>query len=130
MRAISENGDWNGWISFFLNAIAIQAKQNSHRVREIMALYDEMKVQIQDVTHSQYSVHLLDALFSCPIFKSSDLVKKFNLDYGVHEKTTPGLLRQLKKAGVLHELQPASGRRSAILCFPRLINLAEGRELL
>jgi hypothetical protein len=40
------------------------------------------------------------------------------------------VLRQLRDAGILRELQPGSGRRAATLCFPRLINLAEGREVL
>ena len=30
---------------------------------------------------------------------------------------------------MLRELQEASGRRSAILAFPDLLNLAEGREV-
>ena len=41
-----------------------------------------------------------------------------------------GLLWQMKEVGILRELQPGSGRRPATLCFPRLINLAEGREVL
>jgi len=130
LKAISEHGDWNGWIAFFLTAITEQAKQNSIRVRAIMALYEEMKVTIQDITHSQYAVHLLDALFNKPIFKTSDLVKQLREAYGIHEKTTPGLLRQLKEAGILRELQAGSGRRAAVLCFPRLINLAEDKDVL
>ena len=85
---------------------------------------------IQETTHSQYSVHLLDAIFSKPIFRTSDLAQKLTTEYGVHEKTTPGLLRQLKDAGILREIQPGSGRRAATMCFPRLINLAEGRDVL
>jgi len=130
LKAISEEGDWNGWILFFLKAITVQAKQNSARVRSIMVLYEELKIQIQEITHSQYSVYLLDAIFSKPIFQVSDLVKKLNKECGIHEKTTPGLLRQLREANILQELQAASGRRSAILYFPRLINRAEGKEIL
>ncbi|MBV1928601.1 MAG: Fic family protein, partial [Gammaproteobacteria bacterium] len=130
LKGISEQGDWNTWIAFFLKAISVQAKQNSLRVRAIMALYEEMKITIQDITHSQYAVHLLDALFNKPIFKTSDLVKQLKQTYGIHEKTTPGLLRQLKEAGILRELQVGSGRRAAVLCFPRLINLAEGKDVL
>ena len=129
LGAISQEGDWNGWIAFFLKAITVQAKQNSERVKAIMALYDDMKLRIHDITHSQYSVYLLDALFSRPIFKTTDLVSRFRDEYGIHEKTTPGLLRQLKEAGVLMELQAGSGRRAAVLCFPELLNLAEGREV-
>ena len=127
--AISEQDDWNGWIAFFLEAISAQARQNATRVKNIIDLYGQMKMQIQEVTHSQYSVHLLDALFSKPIFQSSDLMKQLNQRFNIHEKTTPGLLKQLREADILQELRPASGRRAAILCFPALINLAEGREV-
>lgn len=130
LKAISNDGDWNGWIAFFLRATAHQAVQNGQRVGAIKALYDQMKLAIQETTHSQYSVHLLDALFSKPIFRTSDLSQQLAADYGIHEKTTPGLLRQLKEAGILRELQSGSGRRAATLCFPRLINLAEGRDVL
>lgn len=130
LKAISTEGDWNGWIAFFLRATAHQAAQNGRRVGAIKALYEEMKIAIQETTHSQYSVHLLDAVFSKPIFRTSDLAQQLARDYGIHEKTTPGLLRQLREAGILRELQSGSGRRPAILCFPRLINLAEGRDVL
>jgi len=130
LKLISSDGDWNGWIAFFLRAIAVQAAQNSQRVSAIMALYGEMKLAIQETTHSQYSVHLLDAIFSKPIFRTSDLAQQLTKEYGIHEKTTPALLRQLKVAGILHEIQPGSGSRAATMCFPRLINLAEGRNAL
>lgn len=130
LKAISEEGDWNGWIAFFLQAVVTQAAQNSSRVSAIQALYEEMKLAIQAATHSQYTVHVLDAIFSKPIFRSSDLAMQLFLEFDIHEKTTPGLLRQMKDAEILRELKAGSGRRPATLCFPRLINLAEGREVL
>ncbi len=129
LKAISQDDDWNGWILFFLKAVRVQAKQNSVRVRSIMDLYEKVKIEIQEITHSQYSGYLLDAIFSKPIFQVSDLVKKLNQECGIHEKTTPGLLRQLKEANILQELRPSAGRRSAILYFPRLISKAEGKEI-
>lgn len=130
LKGISAEGDWNSWIAFFLQAIAIQAAQNSARVTAIQSLYEEMKLAIHEATRSQYTVHILDAIFSKPIFRSSDLTVKLAQEFGIHEKTTPGLLRQMKEAGILRELQAGSGRRPATLCFPRLINLAEGRDVL
>ncbi len=129
LNAISADNDWNGWIAFFLKAITIQARQNRARVKAIMQLYDEMKSRIHEITHSQYSVYLLDALFSNPTFRTSDVTSKFKHDYNIHEKTTRNLLRQLKAAGALYELQPSRGSRSAVFCFPELINLAEGKEV-
>ncbi|MFA5664905.1 Fic family protein [Castellaniella sp.] len=130
LKAISASKDWNGWIAFFLRATIEQAAQNIRRVEAIKALYDEMKVAIQETTHSQYSIHLLDAIFSKPIFRLSDLAHQLTADFGIHDKTAPALLRQLRDAGILRELQPGSGRRAATLCFPRLVNLAEGKEVM
>lgn len=130
LKNISAEGDWNNWIAFFLKAIAHQARDNSTRVKKIMALYEDMKVRIHEITHSQYSVYILDALFSKPIFKVSDVSKQLKDDYGIHGKTISALLRQLRDAGILVELQAGGGSRSATLCFPALINLAEGRQVL
>lgn len=130
LKGISAEGDWNGWIAFFLQAISIQAAQNSTRVTAIQSLYEEMKLAIHEATRSQYTVHILDAIFSKPIFRSSDLTVKLAQEFAIHEKTTLGLLRQMKEAGILRELKAGSGRRPATLCFPRLINLAEGRDVL
>lgn len=130
LKAISADHDWDGWILFFLRAITQQAAQNAGRVSAIRALYDEMKLAIHETTRSQYTVHLLDAIFSKPIFRTSDLAQRLTEEHRIHEKTAPALLRQLRDAGILRELQPGAGRRSATLCFPRLINLAEGRVVL
>ncbi len=130
LKAISAEGDWNGWIAFFLQAVAVQAQQNSQRVVAIKSLYEDMKQKIHEITRSQYTVHLLDAIFSKPIFRTSDLAEQLNREFGIHEKTALALLRQLREGDILLELQASSGRRPATLCFPRLINLAEGREVL
>jgi len=130
LTGISAVGDWNGWITFFLRAITEQAGQNGTRVVAIKALYEEMKGVVHETTRSQYSAHLLDAIFSKPIFRTSNLAQRLSAEHGIHEKTVATLLRQLRDAGILRELQAGSGRRSATLCFPRLINLAEGREVL
>jgi len=126
LRAISDEGDWNNWIAFFLRAIIEQAKQNSLRVTQIQALYDGMKDIIHKTTHSQYTVHILDAIFDSPIFETTSLIKKSK----IHKPTAMGLLRQLKEADIIKELRPGSGRRPAVLSFPKLINIAEGKKIL
>lgn len=125
LKNISHENDWNGWIAFFLKAITEQAQTNSVKVKAIMGLYEDMKNQIHQITHSQYGIQVLDSIFSRPIFKTTDFVKESN----IHKPTAMGLLRQLKQAGLLDELQPASGRRAAVLCFSRLVNIAEGKKV-
>ncbi len=126
LQLISKCGDWNGWIAFFLKAIEKQARRNGQRVREIMELYDGMKLRVQDATRSQYSIYLVDSIFSKPIFKSSDLIRQFSDRHGIHRQTAFELLKRLRDAEILRELQPGRGSRSAVLCFPELIVLAQG----
>lgn len=126
LQSISEHGDWDGWIAFFLRAVEEQSRRNSQRVKEIMVLYDKMKSRVQDVTHSQYSIYLVDAIFSKPAFKSSDLTKQLSDQHGIHRQTAFELLKRLRNAEILQELRPGRGRRAAILWFPELITLAQG----
>jgi Fic family protein len=78
LKAISAEKNWNGWIDFFLKGVATQAEQNGRRVRHILALYDEMKQTIQKTTHSQFTVHLLDAIFNKPTFRTVDLAQQLH----------------------------------------------------
>lgn len=123
---ISKEGDWNSWIAFFLTAITGQAKRNIASVDKILALYDEMKDRIQKCTHSQFTMQILDQIFNRPIFKTSNFVK----ETGIVKTTAMGLIRLLKEDGILRELEPSSGRKSAVMCFPSLLNAAEGKEIL
>lgn len=126
LKGISADHDWNSWIAFFLQAVITQANQNGERVADIRKLYEFMKDKIHGITHSQYTVHVLDAIFSKPIFETTDFIKRT----GIHKPTAIGLLRQLKANDILKELRPGSGRRAAVLCFPELLNIAEGRTIL
>lgn len=126
LQNISCEGDWNGWIAFFLQAITEQARSNNAKVKAIMGLYDDMKRQIHEITHSQYTVHLLDAIFDKPIFETSDFVSRSS----INKKTAMDLLKKLREANILAVLREGSGRRATVLCFPELLNIAEGRKIL
>lgn len=83
LRNISKQDDWNYWLAFYLRAVEQQATSNAARVRKMQALYDDMKRKIRDITHSQYSIQVLDALFDRPIFRTSDFVQRT----GIQEQT-------------------------------------------
>ncbi|MGD9201511.1 MAG: Fic/DOC family N-terminal domain-containing protein [Chitinispirillia bacterium] len=120
---ISRKKDWNSWILFFFKAVQIQANRNSETVRNVMKLYEEMKIKIAGITHSQYAIHLLDALFDRPIFKTTELIDRTKIP----RPTGMVLIRQLKEDGtLLTSIREASGRNPAILGFYPLINIVEG----
>ncbi len=126
LRGISQDGDWNGWIEFFLNAVVEQATGNTARVRAMLALYDRMKRRITELTHSQHAISVLDTLFDRPIFQASEFVERS----GIPKQTALPILRKLRDAGILHTLREHRGQQSAVLAFHDLLNCAEGRDVL
>lgn len=125
LLAVSRDGDWTGWCRFFLLAVRDQAVANQQKAEEILALYEELKHRAAELTRSQYAIHALDWLFEKPIFSTSDFVARS----GIPVPTAKRILSVLREAGILEVLNEGSGRRAAVLMFPRLLNIAEGREV-
>ena len=124
LLAVSRDGDWTGWVAFFLQALIVQAEANQQKAERILTLYNERKDWIAQVTRSQYAVRALDWMFARPIFKTSDFVETSDIP----APTAGRILRVLRDAGLLRELRPAAGRRAAVLAFAELLNIAEGEE--
>ncbi len=119
LNAISNNGDWNGWIEFFLNAVIHQADDNATRVRAIFELYAEMKKTIEEATHSQFVIRILDAIFATPIFTTTHFV----IQTKIPKQSAFPLLKKLKDLNIVRPIREASGRTPAVLTFPALLDI-------
>ena len=125
LQSISQDKNWDSWIQFFLEAIIEQSDDNKKKATSIIRLYDNMKGHISSITHSQYSIQLLDSLFINPIFTVKELSNKT----GIKKSTVPNLINQLRDRGVIRILHESAGRAPAIWIFPELLNIAEGRTV-
>lgn len=125
LRAVSRDGDWTGWCAFFLEGVREQAAQNANRARAILALYDRVKGQAADLTHSQHTIRAVDFLFKHPVFVATAFLKSS----GIPRPTASRILPLLRDAGFVHALQEGRGRRPGIFAFRELLNIAEGREI-
>ncbi|MCB9738550.1 MAG: Fic family protein [Deltaproteobacteria bacterium] len=125
LLAVSRDDDWTGWCGFFLDAARSQAEANLERATAILGLYDALKSAVVDWTRSQYAVGALDWIFGRPIFSSTDFIA----DAQVPSATARRLLGVFREHGMVVEIEPPRGRRAAICALPRLLNIAEGREV-
>ena len=125
LLAVSRDDDWTGWCAFFLTAVTEQARANQQKVHDLLTLYDELRDWFVEETPSQFSGRALDWVFDKPIFRLIDFVN----DAGIPKSTARRLLNLFKSRGILKELIPGGGRRSAVLAFPELLNIAEGRKV-
>ena len=112
-------------LSFVGQAVRAQAEDNLTNAQEILGLYEELKRRLPDLTRSQYAVRALDWIFERPVFRS----KIFVASAGIPASTARRFLRVLRDGDVIRDVVPASGRRAAVLAFPALLNIAEGREM-
>ena len=124
LLAVSRDNDWTGWCVFFLTAVKQQAEENHSKATAIIELYNQMKTRFVDLTHSQYAIHALDWIFERPIFKGSDFIRSASIP----RPTAQRIINVLKAENVLKTLEESSGRRSAVLAYPDLLNIAEGRQ--
>lgn len=125
LRAVSAQDDWTGWCAFSLKALKTQASENEQKARAILTLYERVKIEMVEVTHSQHSIRAVDFLFQTPIFKGPD----FTLGAHIPKPTATRILAVLLKRGLLTTLREGRGRRAGFFAFSELLNIAEGRTV-
>ena len=127
LRDLGQPGSWTRWCAFFLEGVAVQAEANTTKARAIQDLYERLKKQVLELTHSQFAVPLLDFMFERPIFRTSDVTK---LEHMPSAPMVANLLGNLRRNGILHTVREGAGRRPHVLALAELINLCEGRKVL
>ena len=126
LRAVSRDGAWTDWCAFFLEGIVEQSAENEQKARAILALYEQVKTRVVDLTHSQHAIRAVDFLFQSPIFKAPDFTEQSEIP----KPTAARILAMLREDGLLHALREGRGRRSGIYAFRELLNVAEGRRII
>jgi len=121
LKQISASKNWNEWIEFFLMAVKNQSNKNAERVQDIIDLHRDTRVRIRDLTRTQYTVEITDALFHKPIFRASDIQHRTKIP----KQTLMPILRQLTNEGILVTLKTAKGRSPAVMKFPELLAITE-----
>ncbi len=122
LLAITENDDWQGWCTFFLQGIAEQAKWNNKRSVEIIKLYNHMKVAFLKTTQSKFSQPALDAFFNRPIINATTFIKETKIDT---RSTANTVLGKLVDAGLIKSVRDGTGRTPALYIMPKIIDIID-----
>jgi Fic family protein len=118
LLAVSQRGEWRGWIEFFLRGVVMQANDALADAKKILALhseYQKMLKRMKKVPESAY--RLMDEIFVNPIISISTLSKKWKLPYA---SVKVGVGR-LVKVGILRE--QTGIKRGRLFLAPKLIEL-------
>ncbi|MHB2149641.1 Fic family protein [Calditrichota bacterium LG25] len=98
LREVTENGQWEPWILFMLQAIEETADFTRRRILAIRKLMDEVEEEVKKKLPKRiYSKELIEILFRQPYCKIAFLVKA-----GIASRNiAAGYLKELVKAGIL-----------------------------
>ncbi len=119
LRSVSASNDWNGWVAFFLRAIARQAEVNIRLAGGIHRLYMDMRERFRTILRSKHHDQVLDFVFANPIFRNDRLIGSTDIPPASARSFT----RRLTEANLLRVVVQPSGRRPGAYAFDPLLNL-------
>ena len=102
LQSIRDKGDWESWVVFFLEAVAVVADEATSTARRIVELRENHRRIITSSfgRTAANGLIILEHLFSYPIISVKDIVSKTGLSYTAANT----LMTRLVKAEILSEM--------------------------
>lgn len=124
LQRVRTNGDWEGWLRFFLTGVAETATEATEAAQKLWTLFDEDRRRIQEqgkIAGTALRVH--DLLQQRPIISVTAACKALDL-------THPAVNKSLRKLEGMNIVQEITGRqRNRIFAYEGYIQiLSEGTE--
>lgn len=123
LQAIREKGDWEGWLAFFLEAVASVSEDATTTARHIVNLREETRTQINQRMgrRTGSTLELLEELFRGPIVT----VKRVQMITGLSQPAANALTNAMERVGVLREM---TGKKTyRLFAFDRYLQLFDER---
>jgi len=107
LMAVREAGDWEGWLTFFLQGVAETSMDATETAKRIVSMREAHRALIQEGM-SPNGLRLLDLLFKRPLVNIALVEDRLNLAFVTAAKLMDGLLA----LGIVEEV--TGGRRNRV----------------
>ena len=115
LLAVSRDGDWEGWIEFFLRGVHQQANDAIETTKRIFSLRDKYHTRISGKRVPKVTRQVLDDLFANPFVTAAGIRDRHRVSFPTAQRAVDGLLR----LGVLREI--TGRRRNRIYCADEIL---------
>jgi Fic family protein len=119
LQAISERGDWIGWLAFFLEAVQVQSERAVNVAQSVGTLRDQLRVMLTEDRAPAYVLTLLDLLLENPY----TTIERVSGQLAVSFPTASKAVSQLQRLGIVHEM--TGRRRGRQFCATALLEQIE-----
>ncbi|CAN5696232.1 Fic family protein [soil metagenome] len=121
LMAIRNDGNWEGWNSFFLRGVAETAEEATETARKIVTMREDHRFLVQDFGLGRNELRLLDLLFVRPLVNTAVVMRSLE----VTDVTASRLLERLGKIGLVDEV--TGQRRSRVYRYTPYWRLFQDR---
>jgi Fic family protein len=124
LQAIRDKGDWEGWLEFFLEAVASVSTEATTTAREIVELRETVRSEINQKLgrRAGSALVLLEDLFKNPIVN----VKRVEAITGLSQPAANALTNALEEIDILQEI---TGKKTyRVFAFGRYLELFDERD--
>lgn len=107
LMTVSREGNWETWLTFFLQGIATQSLDAIRRIEQLQRLRETYRAQLQTSRAGAKLLKALDTLFARPVTTVQQIAAELNVS-----PTTAGkYIVQLENEGILQEITGQSRNR-------------------
>ena len=117
LMAVRFEGDWEGWLRFFLVGVGEVAREAEQTARRIVQLREDIRHRAQATGMSASAFRLLDYLFQQPVINVNAARVQLEVSY----QAANALIREMREVGVLGEI--TGGNRNRIFRFGPYLDL-------
>lgn len=100
LLAVSQRGEWEAWLRFFLRGVSAQARDSLVRMQRLEAIRIKYEPLVQSDRNSERMGAVLDSLFARPILSTKQLADSLGMPF----KTARQYIEKLVQAGILREV--------------------------
>ena len=107
LLVVSQRGEWEPWLIFFLTGVAEQAQDACERIRCLTDLREKYRAQVQRERTSARLLQVVDLLFDQPVWNIPWVASRMEITYSMAQRYT----EQLESAGILQEISGQARNR-------------------
>jgi Fic family protein len=122
LLAVSQEGSWTEWVSFFLDGVAQQSQDAIKRSSRLLDLWHTYRDRLQSERSSPLALRMVDELFSYPVVTLASATRLL----GVTPRAAQNNIDKLVAEGILQE---TTGRqRNRVYAASRIIEIVEAEK--
>jgi Fic family protein len=120
---VSQKGEWERWIEFFLNGVAEQAIDGVERATKLMILWQDYRKRLQTARMSILAQNLVDQLFQQPAMSVGLAQQVLKVSFASAQNN----IMRLVRLGILQEM--TGRKRDRIFIAPEILQLTGASEV-